>query len=232
MEKNYISPIILNELKKEYAYYKILSNPRISEIEELTFSTAENMGLLPENRNCLQYRIRIIPRIEMLLSSHFLKVDRMGNIIVTLPFKWPQDEQEIITYMIDQEDVMKRIKEKTVKGKIEEKIVSYINEEGIEIKQEISNRKGMIHLERMEQYPHIVRANVRNREEYFDISNLEHPEDISVKGAVKKNKDEISEISNVDKIRIVEKTKNTPYEDGIKNMYGMKKEINKVQKEK
>lgn len=224
------------KLEKEWANERMFQNPRCEEIYNIIISLAEKLGIV--DKYSPSYRIKMQPRMQMILQdSHSLQVDNKGNIIIKLPdfydeFDEKPSRQEKRAYESFPDGTMKRTVEIREKEK-QEIIVSKINQDGIETEktvQKISEGKVKeVTITRLEGYPHIVKALQDNKVKYYDVSQTEHLEDIQMEGAMPIAEDQIRKLDPTDEIRILEKTNWIPYKKGIRDMYGIKEniEINK-----
>lgn len=235
LDEHLVGMIQLN-LKKEWADERIFQNPRCEEIYNAIISLAEKMGIV--DKYSPFYRTKMQPRIQMLLGdSHTLQVDKKGNIVIKFPDYYEQfdvkpSRQEMRTYESLPDGTMKRTVE-IKENEEQEIIISKINQDGIETEKTVQKiRDGKIKkvtITRLEGYPHIVKVLQDNKVKYYDISQTEHLEDIQMEGAMPIVEDEIRKLDPTDEIRILEKTKWIPYKKGIRDMYGVKEniEINK-----
>lgn len=234
MEKKiYVSsPIVLEKLAQEYVDGNLLRNPRSEEINDTIFEIAESMGLLPKDRTCIEYKMRILPRLRMVLDEHTLSVDERGRVIISMPDRETEKETRIYE-LIENGRMRKTIQIVEVESKeIYMKVVSHINELGIEEEKEIYKAgKSPVRVERLQEQPHIIKTSIDGKEEYYDISQSRHPEDIEIEGAVRIKKEEIREITQVGKLRILAKVHYTAYENGIRSIYGINDKEQEEQKE-
>lgn len=221
----YLVGMVLEELKRSWANNMILENPRSIEISESVIEIGEQFGMIIDVSMGTIYRRKMESRLEYLLSSNMIEVDDRERAIVNMPKKVPEEIEEMRIYEPTENMGVKRTIEIKERGTITETSTSYMNEQAIETNREVYKRnKGTINLERMTKYPHIVKATINGKEEYFDISKSERPENIDIEGGIKIGKEEIAEIEPVDKLRLVQKAQYTVYEDGIKELYGINNE--------
>ena len=221
----YLVGMVLEELKRSWANNMILENPRSIEISEPVIEVGEQFGMIIHVSMGITYRMKMASRLEYLLNSKMIEVDDQGRVIVNMPKKVPEEIEEMRIYEPTKNMGLKRTIEIKERGTITQTSTSYMDENGIETNREVYKRsKGKINLERMTRYPHIVKAIINGKEEYFDISKLNRPENIDIEGGVKITKEEIAEIDSVDKLRLVQKAQYTVYEDGIKELYGINNE--------
>lgn len=241
MNQTYLLPVIQRKLEEEEKYVsrRFLENPRITEVNDITIQQVKNMGnLFMYDASSIDYRIKFSQMMDYFLQdSSYIETDEPEALQVNIPeFRDSQHditERKYFRYRLEKEGGISRTRKsvQTEKNAIREMLEesSYYDELGIEMKRETTeekqNRQRRVKYVRLVEKPHIVQIiNLETGEErYIDIRNSKHFEDLDMSNAIQVNKEEIEDLTQIEKIRIAERTRSSVYGAGIKSILGIQK---------
>ncbi len=239
---NYISPLIANYLKTKFVDERILQNPRAREIENIMVEQAKKVGTVFMYKELDIYEQKITEMLTYLMNSgDFLKVDKDGSVVINFPEKINVEkdchEKEKITfkYASEKRILKERIKKEKQGNKIKEEIQhSEYDENGIEISQEENYIIDNILTQRIQRIrslekPHIIKENnvLLGETKYYDLRNEEYFEEIEKGEEIQ----EATEMTNVEKIRLAERTRYSIYGAGIEKILGLQEKMSNQEKE-
>jgi len=243
MKQTYLLPVIQRNLEIEGKYIseRLLGNPRITEVNDMTTQQVKNMGnLFMYDPLSIDYEIKFNQMMEyFLLDPSYIRTDEPRALQVNIPeFRDSQQDitkKEKIQYELAEEGRIARtrkrlqIQEGTIQEWLEES--SLYDETGIELQRETTeekqNRQRKVKYVRLIEKPHIIQIiNLETGEEkYVDIRNSKHFENLDIAGATQIEKEKIEELTPIEKIRIAERTRSSVYGAGIKSILGMQEEL-------
>lgn len=246
MEQTYLLPVIQRKLEAEgkYVSRRFLENPRITEVNDITIQQVKNMGnLFMYDPLSLSYEIKFNEMMDYFLQdSSYMETDKQGALQVNIPeFRDSQHEiikKEYLRYSLRKEGGIARTRKriqtggKTIQEMLKES--SDYDEFGIELQRETIEEKQKqqrrIKYVRLAEKPHIVQITdlETGEERYIDIRNSDHFENLDMSNAVRVSKEEMEDLTKIEKIRIAERTSSSVYGAGIRALLGMQKNIEQV----
>lgn len=240
MKQNYLLPAIQRKLESEEKYIsrRILGNPRITEINDITTQYVKRMGnLFMYNSLSSIYDVKFNQMMDYFLQDpSYIETNGYRAIQVNLPEYRDSEhgitKKEYLRYKVDEEGRMSRTRKRvlTKRASIQERLkeLASYDKFGIELQRETTekkqnNRQKRIRYVRVAGKPHIVQIIDLDtgKERYIDIRDSEHFEDLDLSNAMRVKKEEIEDLTPVEKIRIIERTSNSVYGEGIRTILGM-----------
>lgn len=246
MKQNYLLPVIQRKLESEGKYIsrRILGNPRITEVNDITIQYVKNMGnLFMYDPLSIIYDIKFNHMMDYFLQdASYIETDSYGVLQVNLPeyedSEYEITQKEYLRYEIDREGRMSRTRKRiqTEKDSIQEKLKEFssYDEFGIEMERETTeekqNRQRRVRHVRVPEKPHIIQIIDLDtgEERYIDIRNSEHFENLDISNAVQIEKEEMADLTQIEKIRIAERNSHSVYGEGIKSLLGMQINLDQV----
>lgn len=246
MKQNYLLPVIQRKLESEGKYIsrRVLENPRITEVNDITTQYVRRMGnLFMYDPLSIIYDIKFNHMMNYFLQdASYIKTDSYEALQVNLP-EYRDAEHEItkneyLRYEIGKEGRMSRTRKRvqTEKASIQERIqeISIYDEFGIEMERETTeekqNRQRRVRHVRVPEKPHIIQIIDLDtgEERYIDIRNSEHFENLDISNAVQIEKEEMADLTQIEEIRIAERNSHSVYGKGIKSLLGMQINLDQV----
>lgn len=246
MKQNYLLPAIQRKLESDGKYISrgILGNPRVTEINDITTQYVKSMGnLFMYDPFTATYEKALNQMMDYFLQdSSYIETDKYGAMQVNLPEYIDSEhditKKEYLRYKVDEEGKISRTRERiqTERASIQEKLkeISCYDEFGIELQREATeekqNRQRRVKYVRLDGKPHIVQIIDLDtgEERYIDIRDSEHFEDLDLFNATQVKKDEIVDLTSAEKMRIIERTSNSVYGEGIRKILGMQINLGQV----
>ena len=244
MKETYLLPIIQREIEREYPSIQILKNPRITEINNIIIEQAKNTGnVFMYDPLSDIYETKLSEMIRFLLrSSNYIEIDQYGSIQINFPeyidTENGENRKEYIKFSAKENRKMLKVREKielepkTGPKRIEESF--NFDEFGIELKREVTEKnthgEKRIKYERLDDKPHIIKLtnSVTGEIKYLDIRDSEHFENLDILNSKQLKKEEIEDLTQIEKIRMIEKTSKSVYAEGIRTILGMQINLDQV----